>query len=162
LSNTLPLYLVPIYIRAGAIIPMRDPEQYVGQLPVNPITFNVYPGADSSFQLYQDDGVTTGHQGGQFRTTTVSHQGIANGQRVRVLRTHDQFTPPEPFYFVSFLGTNAPASVTVAGTALANVFTPAALAAATANAYYYNASIKTTFVKVFDVAADVTLEVRFL
>ena len=161
LTNQPPLYLMPIYIRAGAILPMRELEQYVGQLATNPITFNIYPGPDSSFELYLDDGISNQYQTGAFRTTTISHQGIPNGQTVRVLRTHDQYQPPEPFYFVSFLGTDPPVSVTAAGAALPNVFTPAALSSASANSYYYNQSIKTTFLKIFDVAPDITLEVTF-
>jgi hypothetical protein len=51
--------------------------------------------------------------------------------------------------------------VTAAGASLPNVLTPEALASATANAYYYNQSIKTTVVKLFDVAPDLTLEVKF-
>ena len=161
LDNSQPLYLMPIYIRAGAILPMRELEQFVGQLAQNPITFNIYPGADSSFELYQDDGISNNYRSGTFRTTTISHQGIPNGQRVRIQRTHDQYAPPEAFYFVSFLGTNLPSTVTAANAALLDVFTPQALAAAGANSYYYNASIKTTFLKIFDTASDLTLEVSF-
>lgn len=161
LTSQLPLYLMPIYIRAGAILPMRELEQYVGQLAQNPITFNIYPGPDSSFELYLDDGISNQYQTGNFRTTTIGHRGIPNGQRVRVLRTHNQYQPPEPFYFVSFLGTNPPVSVTAGGAPLPNVFTPAALSSASANSYYYNQSIKTTFLKIFDVAPDITLEVTF-
>jgi alpha-glucosidase len=162
LTNQPPVYLMPIYVRAGAIIPMRELEQYVGQLSPNPITFNIYPGADNSFDLYQDDGVSNAYQTGAYRTTTISHTGISDGQSVRVLRTEDQYTPPETFYFVSLLGTNPPVTVfTAGGAALPNVFTPEALASALANSYYYNESIKTTFVKIFDVAPDITLEVTF-
>jgi alpha-glucosidase len=160
LNNPLP-YLMPIYIRAGAIIPMTELEQYVGQLPQNPITFNVYPGPDSWFQLYQDDGVSNNYRTGKCRLTTVSHQGIPGGQRVRVLRIRDQYTPPEAFYFISFLGTNPPTSVAIGGGALPDVFTPAALWSASGNAYYYNQSIKTTFAKLFDTASDITLKVTF-
>jgi alpha-glucosidase len=160
LNNPVP-YLTPIYIRAGAIIPMRELEQYVGQLPQNPITFNLYPGPDSSFQLYQDDGVSNDYQTGKCRLITVSHQGIPGGQRVRVLRTHDQYVPPEAFYFISFLGTNPPTSVAVGGGALPDVFTPTALWSAPGNAYYYNQAIKTTFAKLFDTASDISLEVNF-
>ena len=42
-----------IYIREGAIIPFRELEQYIGELysqgKINPITFNIYPGRDSSY-----------------------------------------------------------------------------------------------------------------
>ena len=44
LTSSNPLYLMPIYIRSGAVIPMRELEQYVGQLNPNPVTFNIYPG----------------------------------------------------------------------------------------------------------------------
>jgi alpha-glucosidase len=127
----------------------------------NPITFNIYPGADSAFSAYQDDGISNGYQTGVFRLTTISHQGIANGQRVRVLRTGGTYKPPEPYYFVSLLGTNPPASVAAAGAALADVNSPQNLGSSPANAYYYNASIKTTFLKIFDTAVDLTLEVTF-
>ena len=62
---------------------------------------------------------------------------------------------------MSFLGTNPPVTVTAAGAPLPDVFTPQALAAASANSYYYNASIKTTFLKIFDTMPDITLEVTF-
>ncbi|MEP6535215.1 MAG: TIM-barrel domain-containing protein, partial [Bryobacteraceae bacterium] len=161
LESSNPLFLMPLYVRSGAIIPMRELEQFVGQLSPNPVTFNVYPGPDRSTELYQDDGISNDFQTGVFRTTVVSHQGINQGQRVRVLRTHDNYAPPEHFYFVSFLGTNPPASVSAAGAPLPDVFTPQALAAASANSYYYNASIKTTFLKILDTAPDITLEVTF-
>lgn len=76
-------------------------------------------------------------------------------------RIVDNYTPPEPFYYVSFLGTNPPSSVTAAGAALPDVGSPNALAASGANAFYYNAGIKQTFVKVFDTSADITLEALF-
>ena len=53
------LDLVPIYIRAGAILPMRELEQYVGELANNPLTINIYPGPDCTYQLYQDDGISS-------------------------------------------------------------------------------------------------------
>lgn len=161
LTSSNPLFLMPMYVRAGAVIPMRELEQFVGQLNPNPVTFNIYPGADNSTVLYQDDGISNNFQTGVYRTTAVSHQGILNGQRVRLQRTHDNYSPPEPYYFVNFLGTNPPATVKAAGVSLPDVFTPQALAAASANSYYYNASIKTTFLKIFDTTPDITLEVTF-
>jgi alpha-glucosidase len=157
-----PQYTVPIYVRAGAIIPMRESEQFMGQLAQNPTTFNIYPGADNSFELCQDDGETTAaEQQGTFRLTTISHTGIPGGQRVRILRTHDRFAPPESFYFVSFLGTNPPVSVMAAGNSLPNVGGPEQLWNSPNNAYYYNASIKTTFLKIFDASSDISLQVTF-
>jgi alpha-glucosidase len=156
------LDLVPIYIKAGAILPMRQLEQWVGQLAQNPLTFNIYPGADSSYTLYQDDGVTTQAQNnGIYRITTISHTGIANGQSIRIARQVDRYTPPEPFYFVSLLKTNPPSSVVAGGADLAALSGPDALAASPSNAYYYNASLETTFIKIFDAQASIAITVLF-
>jgi alpha-glucosidase len=153
---------VPIYIRAGAILPMRELEQWVRQMPANPITINVYPGPDSTYRLYQDDGISFDAQDHQtYRLTEISHTGIPGGQNVRVHRLQDHYTPPETFYFLAFSGTRHPSSVTISGNGLPDVGSPDALTAATGNAYYFNASIGVTFVKVFDRLPDVTLTVLF-
>lgn len=152
------LDLVPLYVRAGAILPMRELEQWVGQLPQNPLTVNIYPGPDSTYQLYQDDGITfDAQEQGAYRLTEISHQGISGGQNVRVQRLKDDYTPPEPFYYVALLGTRHPSSVTLGGAALTDVGNPANLSAAGASAYYWNQEIEITFVKVFDTQPDVTV-----
>lgn len=158
-----PLGLVPVYVREGAILPHRELEQYIGELPVNPITFNIYPGKDSRYTLYQDDNVSTLNvEEKAYRLSTITHKGIANGQDVTVTRIYDNYTPPETFYYISFLGTDAPNSVTqVGGSVLPDVNNPDGLSNASANAYYYNASIKTTFVKIFDTSADLSIQVLF-
>jgi alpha-glucosidase/alpha-D-xyloside xylohydrolase len=47
---------MPIYVRAGAILPNDPPRQYVDEPTDQPMTLNVYPGADGEFTLYEDDG----------------------------------------------------------------------------------------------------------
>ena len=69
-----PLDTVPMFVRAGAIIATGPPLNYVGEKPVDPITFNVYPddtGAAST-TLYEDDGLTPSYKNGNFRLTTVN------------------------------------------------------------------------------------------
>jgi alpha-glucosidase/alpha-D-xyloside xylohydrolase len=47
---------MPIYVRAGAIIPMDPVRQYVDQPVSEPTTLRIYTGADGEFTLYEDDG----------------------------------------------------------------------------------------------------------
>jgi alpha-glucosidase len=155
-----PLDLVPIYIRAGAILPMRELEQYVGQLPQNPLTINIYPGPDSSYQLYLDDGITfDAEDKGAYRLVQIGHKAISGGRTVRVQRLINQYTPAEMFYYVALLGTQHPSSVTIADQPLMDVQTPENLTMVGASAYYWNSSIQITFIKVFDTQADVTISV---
>ncbi|MGC8639532.1 MAG: TIM-barrel domain-containing protein [Isosphaeraceae bacterium] len=157
------LTLVPVYIRAGAILPMLELEQYVGQLPYNPLTFNIYPGPASTYQLYQDDGTSTGYTTGAYRLTQISHGSDATGQWVRLRRVHDGYRPPAPFYYVALLQPPspppvAPSRVTVGGTSIPFLGNnPPALTASTKSACYYNSNLNITFIKVFDTQADVTI-----
>lgn len=52
------LSIMPIYVRAGAIIPFDPIRQYTGEPVKEPTTLRVYPGADGVFTLYEDDGAS--------------------------------------------------------------------------------------------------------
>ncbi len=52
------LATMPIYVRAGAIIPIDPIRQYTSQSVSEPTTLRVYPGADGVFTLYEDDGTS--------------------------------------------------------------------------------------------------------
>ena len=57
---------MPLFIRAGSIIPTGPDLQYTGEKPADPITLYVYAGADGAFTLYEDDGSTYGYERGAF------------------------------------------------------------------------------------------------
>jgi alpha-D-xyloside xylohydrolase len=61
-----PYDALPLFIRAGSIIPFGPELQYTGEKPANPITLYVYAGADGAFTLYEDDGLTYGYEKGAF------------------------------------------------------------------------------------------------
>ncbi|MBS1662872.1 MAG: glycoside hydrolase family 31 protein [Bacteroidetes bacterium] len=52
------LTTMPIYVRAGSIIPFDPIRQYTAEPVSEPTTLRVYPGADGSFTLYEDDGIS--------------------------------------------------------------------------------------------------------
>ena len=52
------LATMPIYVRAGAIVPTDPVRQYTSQPVAEPTTINVYPGANGVFTLYDDDGIS--------------------------------------------------------------------------------------------------------
>jgi alpha-D-xyloside xylohydrolase len=61
-----PLERMPLYVRAGSIIPVGPAIEYTGEKPEAPITLTIYPGEDGAFDLYEDDGVSYGYERGQF------------------------------------------------------------------------------------------------
>ncbi|MBA2940853.1 discoidin domain-containing protein [Paenibacillus sp. CGMCC 1.16610] len=67
-----PLSRVPLLVKAGAIIPMYPETLYDGQVPPNPITYDIYPYKTSSFTMYEDDGITREHRNGKFAKTLIT------------------------------------------------------------------------------------------
>jgi Domain of unknown function (DUF5110) len=58
------LATLPLYVRAGAIIPLDPLRQYTSQPVGEPTTLRVYPGANGTFTLYDDDGQSLGYRDG--------------------------------------------------------------------------------------------------
>lgn len=58
------LATLPLYVRAGAIIPFDPVRQFTAQSVSDPTTVRIYPGADGEFTLYDDDGESLGYQDG--------------------------------------------------------------------------------------------------
>jgi alpha-glucosidase/alpha-D-xyloside xylohydrolase len=52
------LSIMPIYVRAGAILPLDPIRQYTDQPVKEPTTLRIYPGANGDFTLYDDDGIS--------------------------------------------------------------------------------------------------------
>ena len=57
-------------MRAGSVVPLGPVVEYTGQTPDAPWEVRVYPGADASFTLYDDDGETYRYERGE-RTLTA-------------------------------------------------------------------------------------------
>src|SRR5205085_9161007 len=51
---------LPVYVRAGAIVPIGSEQQYIGEKDTTALTLYVYAGANGRFSLYEDDGLTYG------------------------------------------------------------------------------------------------------
>ena len=59
----------PVYVKAGAIVPMQPPMRYTGEKPVDPLIVNVWPlqpGTSCSYSVYEDSGVSVEYQHGIF------------------------------------------------------------------------------------------------
>ena len=99
LTRATHLDTVPLYARAGAIIPLGPDVQYSGEKPWDDLEIRVYPGADGRFVLYEDEGDTYRYEQGacstiEFflhgRTLTVgprsgSFPGMLQQRRFRVV-----------------------------------------------------------------------------
>ncbi|MBE7218048.1 MAG: glycoside hydrolase family 31 protein, partial [Caulobacteraceae bacterium] len=81
LQVTPALETLPVYVRAGAIVPSQPLVQSTAQRPQGPLRLDVYPGPDCRGEVYADDGVSRAYlKGASLRqqfTCTVSAKGVA-------------------------------------------------------------------------------------
>lgn len=66
LTAEAPVGRMPLYVKAGAILPVGPELQYTGEKPGAPITLYVYTGADGAFTLYEDEGVNYRYEQQQY------------------------------------------------------------------------------------------------
>ena len=59
---------VPMFVRAGSILPLAPEMQYVGEKAWDNLEIRVYPGADGSFTLYEDEGDNYNYEKGYYAT----------------------------------------------------------------------------------------------
>jgi alpha-glucosidase (family GH31 glycosyl hydrolase) len=121
-----PLETVPMFVRAGAIMPAGPEQNYVGEKPADPITFNIYPddkGAASA-TLYEDDGVSPAYKQGGFRRTSINVSRVAGVYSVSLGAPAGSYNPgPRKFSFVIKGATPVRPATTIPDTGTARTVT---------------------------------------
>lgn len=70
-----PIERMPIFVKAGAILPLGPDEQYAGEHPHGPIELRLYPGRATKFDLYDDEGEGNSYRLDQHSVTPISWTG---------------------------------------------------------------------------------------
>ena len=108
-----PFDRLPLFMRAGAIVPAGPDQQYVGEKRAESLTLYVYAGANGRFSLYEDDGRSYGYERGEFsriplswndatKTLTVgARAGSFDGQPARRTFTVVLVSPATPMGYAS-------------------------------------------------------------
>lgn len=66
-----PLDRLPIYVKAGSILPMTQSMQYTDEIPDAPVVLKVFAGRDAEFELYEDEGDSYRYEEGQYTLTKL-------------------------------------------------------------------------------------------
>ena len=81
LEQPAPYERMPLYVRAGSVIPVGEVMNYTDEKPAEYIKLLVYAGADGSFTLYEDDSITYAYEKGEYSTIRFDYD-----DRARLLR----------------------------------------------------------------------------
>jgi alpha-glucosidase/alpha-D-xyloside xylohydrolase len=66
ISRPVDLETTPLYVREGSIVPLGPVKQYTDEKVDEPFSISIYPGADASFLLYEDDGRSFNYRKGEW------------------------------------------------------------------------------------------------
>jgi alpha-D-xyloside xylohydrolase len=89
IEQPLELQNIPIFVRAGSIVPFGPFLQYATEKAANPLEIRIYPGADGSFTLYEDEGENYNYENGKF--TTIEFNWNDADKTLIIGKTNGQF-----------------------------------------------------------------------
>jgi alpha-glucosidase len=111
-----PLDRLPLFVRAGAVLPVQPVIQHTGEMASVPLSLVVVRGADGASNIYEDAGEGFDYRRGASRTLTATQAGDA----LRLSRT-GAYSVSRPLATIEYLGLSAaPREVRVAGRAVPN------------------------------------------
>lgn len=151
-----PLDTLPLFVKGGAIVPMWPQMNYSGERPISTLTYDIYPRGNSSFTLYEDDGLTRSYQTGAFATQQVSVTAPASGTgdvTVGIGAPTGGYTPAARKYELSLHVAGGPSTVRQGDTTLTRHGTNAAYDSA-ASGWFFGGGV--LWVKVQGAPVQVT------
>jgi alpha-glucosidase len=109
------LATMPIYVRAGAILPLGPIKQYTDEPSDEPLTLLVYPGANGASALYEDDGISFNHRRGEWMRIAFAWRDATRTLALRLAPGSRMLPPAERRMVVRVAGTASESAVTFRG-----------------------------------------------
>lgn len=95
-----PLDQLPIFFKAGSIIPSQFPVQYINDKPLSQLALDIYPDGPASFELYDDDGRSLDYKSGEYTITRITYADATEGHKLVLEEKASGFALPDRNYVV--------------------------------------------------------------
>ena len=156
---------LPVFVRAGAILPMYPAMNFDGEKPLDEVTFDLYPQGESHYTLYEDDGSTRKYEQGAFSTQHVTMTAPAQGSgpvqiTLAAVEGKYQGQLEQRRYALRVLSRKSPTAVTLDGRALPKLADKDAFEAA-GEGWYFDASERKGSVHVRTAVVDIRKALTF-
>jgi len=114
ISKPVDLATMPLYVRAGAIIPFGPIKQFTEEKADGPLSLRVYPGSDGNFTLYEDDGKTYDYRRGEWSGIQITWNDPRRRLSLR-LEKGSRMTSSTSSFEVQVIGTKLTRSIVFKG-----------------------------------------------
>ncbi len=154
---------IPVFVKAGAIVPMGPDVNYADEKPLDPLTLDIYPAqGTTTFTLYEDDGETREYITQEAYSTT-EYESTLSGQdltfTIQARQDHNAavYQPDARSYHLKFNHVVGAGSIQINGQAVTAAATLEAYNAA-GQAYYVDAEAQILYVKTPDTGAQTVVQ----
>lgn len=114
-----PLDRIPLFVKAGSIIPTQQVVQYSDQAPVDPLTLEIFPATEGSTKLYEDDGLSFKYQKDEYCLREIRFRSQGNNQEMILSKPEGSYKPPKRSVLLKIIAAkDKPKSVTIDETAV--------------------------------------------
>ena len=118
IDRAVDLETMPLYVRAGAIVPMGPVRQYTSEPVEGPVTLTIYPGADGTFLLYEDDGQTFDYRKGEWMGIAMQWRDAQRRLTLQLAQGSRMLPPAKRAIDVRLAGSTATKPVVFTGQTL--------------------------------------------
>lgn len=110
-----PAELIPVFVRAGAILPMDEARQFVGETPQEVVYLNVWPGTEGELRWYEDDGNTRACETGAILRRTITSRTRGRSLSLNFSSSEGAFASPTTTWRIIVWNASAKARVRIGG-----------------------------------------------
>jgi alpha-glucosidase len=112
---------IPVFVRAGSIIPRQPLVQNTSETPDGPLELRIYPGPDCSGSIYADDGNSFAYKSGDYYRGQFICESSGNSLKITIAAGEGKYVPWWKSYSVVVMdATKAPSSVALNGKAVSD------------------------------------------
>jgi alpha-glucosidase (family GH31 glycosyl hydrolase) len=106
---------LPIYVRAGAVLPTGPPRQYTNEPAAGPLTITVFPGAHGVGSVYEDDGESFDFRNGEFMRIEMQWEDTARKLGIRLASGARMLSANPKTFSIKVIDSNQARMVTFKG-----------------------------------------------
>jgi alpha-glucosidase len=110
-----PMDALPVYVRAGTILPEQPVVQNTDETPKGPLELKIFPGPNCAGSIYQDDGNTFAYQKGEFLRQSFTCEIVTGALKIHLAAAGGTFHPWFHDLNFTIYSTSKPTTVTLDG-----------------------------------------------
>ena len=110
-----PLSRIPLLVRSGSIIPLGPVIQHTGQHRLSDLEIRIYPGADASFDIYEDDGTSYTYEQGDHSSIPLRWEDDSRTVEVGERKGHFSEVEHEQSFSIRIAGGQEVRTITYSG-----------------------------------------------